>query len=109
MEAIPREIRHYKTNEGIEPFREWFLNLNDIKAKVAIAKRLERVQLGNLGCCDKVGDGVLELKFYVGAGYRVYLGQDVDLVILLSGGEKHRQYKDIMLAKEYWADYQIHK
>jgi len=110
MEVTPKDIKNYQTDEGQEPFKEWFSHLKDNKAKVAITKRLERVELGNLGFCNKVGEGVLELKVDIGPGYRVYLGQDGRvLVILLCGGDKHRQNENIALAKEYWADYKLRK
>jgi putative addiction module killer protein len=110
MEVVPREIKNYQTKEGREPFNEWFIPLKDVEAKVAITKRLERVQLGNLGDCDPVGEGIVELKFHIGPGYRVYLGQDGRvLIILLLGGEKHTQKENIKLAKKYWADYKLRK
>jgi putative addiction module killer protein len=108
MEAIPREIKNYLTKEGREPFAEWLIHLKDTGAKVAIVKRLERVQLGNLGDCKPVGEGVLELKFHIGHGYRIYFGQDGKVfVVLLCGGEKHGQKEDIKLAKKYWSDYKL--
>jgi putative addiction module killer protein len=110
MEAVPRKTQNYRTMAGLEPFKEWLLHLSDLEAKVAIVKRLERVQLGNLGESEPVGGGVLELKLQVGPGYRVYLGQDGKvLIILLMGGDKHSQKEDIQLAKKYWADYRSRK
>ena len=69
-----------------------------------IAKRLSYVQLGNFGDCSPVGEGVIELRVHVGAGYRVYCarhGQTV--VLLLCGGDKRSQSQDIKLAQRYWA------
>lgn len=106
MEPTPREIRNYKTIHGYEPFKEWLVELKDVSAKVAIVKRLERVQFGNLGDCEPVGEGVLELRFHMGSGYRVYLGQDGKmLIVLLCGGQKASQKADIRIAKDCWQDY----
>ncbi|MEH1872599.1 type II toxin-antitoxin system RelE/ParE family toxin [Nostoc sp.] len=100
MEASPKEIRNYLRIDGINPFSEWFDSLRDIRA------RLDRVEAGNLGDCKSVGDGVFELRIDYGSGYRIYFGQqDSTVVILLCGGDKSTQDKDIAKAKEYWEDY----
>jgi len=76
------------------------------KAKAKIAIRLDRLRAGNFGDSKSVGDGVLELRLDYGPGYRIYLGQDNEtLVILLCGGDKSSQIKDITKAKDYWTDY----
>ena len=65
-----------------------------------------RVRLGNLGDCRSVGNGVFELRIDFGSGFRVYFGQEGnDVVVLLCGGDKGSQEKDIHKAKEYWSDY----
>jgi len=72
-----------------------------------ILKRLYRIESGNYGDCKNLGDGVNELRFFFGAGYRVYFGEDGDtIVILLCGGDKDSQRKDIEKAKVYWKEYQ---
>ena len=111
MEAIPKAAKTYKTLEGKKPFTEWFRALKDSKGKVAIVDRIDRAKLGNLGNYEPVGEGVLELKIFVGPGYRVYIGLDgQELVILLCGGDKSTQArKDIELALKYWADYKAQK
>ena len=87
-------------------YRAWFTKLRDAVAKAAIAKRIDRLALGNFGYCREVGNGVSELKIDLGPGYRVYVGQQGEkLVILLCGGDKSTQPKDIDLAKKYWADW----
>ncbi len=107
MEAQPKEIRNYLTAEGRSPFQEWLDSLRDIKARVRIEKRLERVALGNLGDYRSVGEGVCELKIDYGSGYRVYFGQvGLTIVLLLCGGDKSTQEQDIIKAKEYWRDYE---
>ena len=74
--------------------------------ELRIRTRIARVRLGNLGNCEPVGGGVLELKIDYGPGYRVYFGQvGTKLVILLCGGDKSSQTEDIRRAIEYWEDY----
>ena len=106
MEASPKEIRSYLSVNGINPFFEWFDSLRDIRAKAKIRARLDRVEAGNLGDCKSVGDGVFELRIDYGSGYRIYFGQQGStVIILLCGGDKSTQDKDIAKAKEYWEDY----
>lgn len=97
----------YQTQDGRLPFDEWLNELRDTTAVARILARLGRVRLGNFGDCKPVGDGVAELRVDHGPGYRVYFGQQgKELVILLCGGDKRTQGRDIQLAKEYWHDYQ---
>lgn len=105
MEAKRREIRVYQTEDNQEPFWEWLDGVADQEAFNRILKRIDRVETGNLGEWDAVGDGVFELVLDFGPGYRVYFGQDGDLVVLLLGGIKNTQNRDIRKAKEYWRDY----
>jgi putative addiction module killer protein len=79
--------------------------LKDIRVPVIIWNRLDRVEMGNLGHHRPVGEGVFELIFDFGPGYRVYYGEDEDTVVLLLGGTKKSQSEDIEKAKEYWSDY----
>jgi putative addiction module killer protein len=71
---------------------------------------LEYVAQGNYGDYKSVGEGVYELRFFFGKGYRVYFGEDGDtIVVLLQGGDKSSQSKDITKARAYWKDYQAAK
>jgi putative addiction module killer protein len=99
------ELRYYLAADGRSPFEGWFSDLRAAAAaKVTVA--LARLEQGNFSNVKGVGGGVLEYKIDWGPGYRVYFGRDGDLlVILLTGGAKQRQNKDIEAAKEYWADY----
>lgn len=107
MEAQPREIQRYITPDGKVPFSEWFDSLRDTNAQAKIISRLNRMTAGNLGDYRSVGEGVSELKINYGPGYRVYFGQiGSKIVLLLCGGDKSTQSKDIRKAKEYWADYE---
>lgn len=110
MDASEQRIRIYQKKDGKRPFSNWLNNLRDRKAQQRIDARLARVQLGNFGDTKAVGDGVLELRIDYGPGYRVYFGRDgSEVVILLVGGDKRTQSKDINTAKKYWADYKARK
>ena len=93
------------TAGGESPFESWFSDLDAAAAaKVSIA--LVRLGQGNTSNAKSVGEGVLEYRIDWGPGYRVYLGRDGEtLVILLTGGTKQRQRRDIERAKELWTDY----
>ena len=80
-------------------FAQWLDNLNDIRARARIQVRIERLAAGNPGDVEPVGEGVSELRINYGPGYRVYFkkrGQE--LIILLAGGDKSTQAKDIKTA-----------
>ena len=70
-----------------------------------ILNRLDRVQSGNFGDCKSLKEGIWELPIDEGPGYRVYFGEDEDLVVLLTGGMKRTQDRDIVIARKYWSDY----
>ena len=107
MTTQPREIQRYITADGKIPILEWTDSLRDLRAKSKINQRLDRLQAGNLGDYKFVGDGVYELRIDYGGGYRVYFGQVGSVVILLlCGGGKSSQNKDIRKAKEYWRNYE---
>ena len=86
MEATPKELQIYVTEDGRVPFSEWHASLRDIKARAKIRVRLDRVGLGNLGDCHGVGDGVQKLRIDYGPGYRVYFGQVGSAIVLLLCG-----------------------
>lgn len=99
------ELRYYLTSDGESPFEEWFAGL-DAQAAAKVVVALARLEQGNLSNVKAVGEGVLEVRIHWGPGYRVYFGRDGDtLVILLTGGAKPRQQKDIERAKASWTDY----
>jgi putative addiction module killer protein len=100
------ELIVYQQATGERPFERWFEKLRDKRAQSRILIRLRHVQAGSFGDCKPVGEGVLDLRIDVGAGYRVYCGRlGGELVILLCGGDKSSQSKDIELAKKYWTDW----
>ncbi|MBW4659891.1 MAG: type II toxin-antitoxin system RelE/ParE family toxin [Drouetiella hepatica Uher 2000/2452] len=107
MEAQPREVILYVTADDTCPFELWLNALRDRQARARIKKRLDRIELGNLGDFKPVGEGVMELRIDYGSGYRVYFAQaKATTVLLLCGGDKSTQDQDIYRAKQYWADFQ---
>jgi putative addiction module killer protein len=106
MGTTPKNLLIYETTDGNQPFRIWLKSLRDKTAIARIRSRLERVEQGNFGDSKPVGNGVCELRFTFGGGFRVYFGLDGDqILILLIGGDKSSQSKDIKLAQDYWLDY----
>jgi putative addiction module killer protein len=103
------ELRYYLYPNGQSPFAKWFAGLEaTARAKVAVA--IARLEQGNLSNVKPVGEGVLEYRINFGPGYRVYFGRDGEvLVILLTGGTKKRQQRDITAAIELWTDYRHRK
>jgi putative addiction module killer protein len=84
-----------------ERYFQWFNRLHDHQARARINARIRRLSLGNFGDVKPVGEGVSELRINYGLGYRVYfVRQGQGLVILLAGGEKHTQSRDIKIALE---------
>lgn len=82
-------------------FAKWFGGLADVRAKDRIAARISRIEVGNFGDSKSVGGGVRELRIDAGPGYRIYfVVRGRTLVILLCGGDKSSQRRDIGLAKE---------
>lgn len=100
------ELLRYQRDDGREPFTEWLDAVRDKVAQARIRVRLRQVQAGNFGDCEPVGDGVIELRVHVGAGYRVYCGRHGKaVVLLLCGGDKSGQVADIKRAKELWSEW----
>ncbi len=109
MEHIvkPREILIYATKQGKEPFSLCFGGLASGMFRRRILSRLRRLEHGNLGDCKHLSQGVFELRFRFGSGYRIYFGQSQRwTVLLLCGGDKGSQLRDITKAHEYWQEYQ---
>lgn len=100
------EVLHYRQANGQVPFQGWMSALKHFDARARINARLDRLMLGNFGDCKPVGASVFELRLHFGPGYRVYFGvEKQSLVILLMGGDKRSQERDISKAQEYWRDY----
>ena len=100
-----QEVRVYAQPDGTEPFTRWLRGLRDGAARNQIRRRIARVRLGNFGDTRSVGEGVHELRIHTGPGYRVYFGRERNpVVILLCGGDKGSQTRDIERAQDYWRD-----
>jgi len=99
-------LLRYQKKDGTVPFTDWLIGIRDKAVQARIRLRLKRLAAGNLGDIKPVGGGVSELRLHFGAGYRVYLVQHgSSWVLLLCGGTKSSQQKDIALAKHYMADW----
>lgn len=100
------EIRKYRLSDGLVPFDRWIAKLRDGRAKARILVQLDRLRIGLPGDWKSVGEGVFELRIFEGKGYRVYFGREGKaIVVLLCGGDKSTQIRDIELAKMYWRAY----
>jgi putative addiction module killer protein len=107
MRVFPYEIEYYVTESDRKPFKEWLDGIRDVSGRAKIRVRLDRVRLGNLGDNRSVGEGVHELRIDYGPGYRVYFAiDDGRFLLLLLGGDKSSQDRDITKAIDYWRDHQ---
>lgn len=105
MQLSPRELRIFVVANGHQPFTEW-MNTLSIENRAIIRNRLDRIEHGNFGDSKSLGDGVFELRIHAGPGYRVYYGVDgKKIILLLNGGDKSSQVRDIKVAKRYWNEY----
>jgi len=101
------EIVHYLTPAGADPFQSWLDELQDVKARVAVLRRVDRFAAGNFGDHKFLRNGVWEMRLDLGPGYRVYFGRyGTALVLLLCGGTKRTQRSDIDRAVRFFADFQ---
>ncbi|HAM39103.1 MAG TPA: addiction module killer protein [Elusimicrobia bacterium] len=99
----------YKTNKNKEPFIEWLLSLKDKEVRARIQVRIRRIEQGNFGD-HKRFRGIIEIRLHFGKGYRLYCGEEGNaIVVLLIGGDKSNQDKDIKKALEYWENYHEQK
>lgn len=102
------EIQHFLVPDGGQDLiGDWLNQLKDTTARLAVVRRLGRVELGNFGDHQYCRDGVWELRIDVGAGYRVYYAiAGKQIVLLLCGGDKRTQSADIKRACDYWKNWQ---
>jgi len=107
--AKERTVKYYQTRTGRQPFKHWRDDLSDKTTKSAIDARISRLRSGNFGKSEPIGEGASESKIDLGPGYRIYYGIDGPTILLLHGGDKSTQEKDIALAKQFWSDYQARK
>jgi len=101
------EIQIYEKSSGKRPFESWLEDVREIHTRAKIMTRIDRLRLGNFGDCKTIGEGVSELRIHYGPGIRVYYAKTGNtVVLLLCGGDKGSQSRDINKAKEYLKDYQ---
>jgi len=101
---MPNLLAYHDTG-GREPFNNWFADL-DAQAAAKVRKALAQLETGNMSEVKPVGGGVSERRIHWGKGLRVYFGQDGQtIIILLGGGTKATQARDIQRANECWTDY----
>ncbi len=102
----PKTVTIYQDENGNEPFTDWVEGLRDQKGRRVILRRVGKLEHGLYGDCEPVGEGVLELRIFFGPGYRVYFGEEAgNIILLLCGGDKDSQDRDIKKAKEYWKEH----
>lgn len=105
----PKTVIVYQDAGGKEPLTEWLHGLRDQKGRRSILTRVGRLEQGLFGDCRSVGEGVSELRIFFGPGYRIYFGEETGcIVVLLCGGDKSTQERDIQAAKAYWKEYKDH-
>ena len=100
------DIQIYRDENGNEPFEQWLSSIRNNPTLARIDNRLKRVRLGLLGDYRLIGEGVFELRLDFGPGYRIYFGRiGREHILLLTGGDKNSQRRDIAAAKRYWKDF----
>ena len=103
------EVREFLDTIGRSPYAAWVDSLN-AAAAAKVTTAVTRISLGNFSNVEGVGSGVFEYKLDFGPGYRIYFGRDGErIVVLVGGGTKKRQNKDIQAAQACWADYKRRK
>ncbi len=106
MKVRARKIVYLEIKNGKCPFEDWLNSLKDPAFARAVDARLVRIRDGNFGDHKGVGNGVYELRVPKGPGLRVYYGlKGDDLVIIIGGGDKSTQQRDIKMAKLLWSEY----
>lgn len=103
--ASPREVIIYVDSSGKEPFSKWLNDLRDANGRRFILRRMQKLKLGIYGDYKLLGEGLGELRIFFGPGYRVYLGEHENKIVVLLGGDKDSQKNDIQRAKNYWKEY----
>ena len=108
MQIRPREILYYTTPNGRNPYRRWYTRLKDQRTQIAISNRIARLRTGNFGDFKRLSSSLYELRIHYGPGFRVYYGIfQNDIVVLLCGGTKSTQQRDIEKAQDYWNDFLV--
>jgi putative addiction module killer protein len=99
-------IQYYTAPNGVEPVKDWIDGLRDKNAQARIISRIDRLGSGLFGDCEPISNGVHELRIHIGKGYRVYFGNEGEnIILLLEGGNKKTQKRDIKSALDNWDEY----
>lgn len=106
---FPKEVIIYIDGNGKEPYTKWLNGLRDPRIRRRIVIRTNKLKEGIYGDCEPVGEGVSELRIFSGPGYRVYIGEHGNKIVVLLGGDKDSQQKDIQQARDYWQDCKNHE
>lgn len=108
--TTPNVVNEYIDGRGRSPYADWLGSLRDPRARAKIIMQVDRMELGLFGDTEPVGEGVNELRIHYGPGYRVYYAKDgQNIYLLLCGGDKSTQKKDIKQAKKYWSEHKQQK
>jgi len=106
MITVLNKLEIYTSCDGKKPFIDWLEGLKDKKARYIIKERLDRFALGKIGDYKVIDKRIIELRIHYAGGYRLYCGvENKNKYILLAGGIKRTQKKDIVKGKKYWCDY----
>ena len=110
IKAGPKKLKIYDTIKGKQPYLDWLKTLRDVSTIARIRARIDRIEDGILGNYRALGTGLFEFKFDFGSGYRIYFALDGDkIILLLMGGDKSSQRRDIEKARQYLTDYLMRK
>ena len=112
LPVVERKAQEYETENGKTPYRDWLVNLTDVRAQAKITKAVTRMEAGNFGDHKSIpdGNGLYEHRIDYGPGYRIYyITEGDELIILFAGSDKSDQQKVIDQSKEYLADYKVRK
>lgn len=102
----PNKISVYTDQRGNCPYAKWLASLRDPKARARVIMQVDRMELGLFGDSAPIGEGLSELRIHFGRGYRVYYGKErSEQYLILYGGDKSTQTRDIETAKAYWRDH----
>ena len=103
---MEKELRFYRTRMGRKPFIKWLSALKDKTLRAKIKNRIRRMSLGYYGDYKSLNRDIYEMRLYGSAGYRIYFAElNKVVILLLIGGNKNTQKKDIKKAKAYWLDF----
>ena len=110
IKAGPKKLKIYDAIKGKQPYLDWLKTLRDLSTIARIRARIDRIEDGILGNYRALGTGLFEFKFDFGSGYRIYFALDGNkIILLLMGGDKSSQRRDIEKARQYWTDYLMRK